>query len=168
MDRFAVVAEGVGAIHVDPRFAEKTPFQSTIAHGFLFVAYISEMMENNFGVSWLENGTIDMKNVGPAKPGDALLITGTIKKHEPEGESQRLTCEIVVENQNAPRRQVAHHRSHRAVWRGARRARGAGAAARRNAGRAQRRALAARADGARAIAGRSHAPGGAALSRLRG
>ena len=59
------------------------------------------MMENNFGVSWLENGTIDMKNVGPAKPGDALLITGTIKKHEPEGESQRLTCEVVVENQNA-------------------------------------------------------------------
>ena len=100
MDRFAVVAEGVGAIHVDPRFAEKTPFQSTIAHGFLFVAYISEMMENNFGISWLENGTIDMKNVGPVKPGDALLITGTIRKHEPEGKSQRLTCEVVVENQN--------------------------------------------------------------------
>ena len=100
MDRFAVVAEGVGAIHVDPRFAEKTPFHSTIAHGFLFVAYISEMMENNFGISWLESGTIDMKNVGPVKPGDALLITGTIRKHEPEGKSQRLTCELVVENQN--------------------------------------------------------------------
>lgn len=99
IDRFAVVTEGVGAIHVDPKFADKTVFKSTIAHGFLFVAYVSEMMQNNFGLPWLEAGDLEMKNVGPAKPGDSLLISGRVKKIDTMGPNQKITCEFQIENQ---------------------------------------------------------------------
>lgn len=100
IDQFAVVAEGVGSIHVDRQFAGKTPFHATLAHGFVFVAYVSEMMENNFGLPWLENGALEIKNIGPANPGDTLVISGTVEKIETEGSTTKISCRVLVENHN--------------------------------------------------------------------
>ncbi len=98
IDHFGIVAGGIGALHLDPEYGKTTRFKSTLAHGIAFTAFVSEMMENNFGLPWIENGRLTIKFVGPAKPGDTLLVCGKIKAIAPEPKKV-VTCEFTVQNQ---------------------------------------------------------------------
>ena len=48
IDRFADVAEDWQFIHVDPEKAAKTPFGTTIAHGFLTLSMLSALIPDDF------------------------------------------------------------------------------------------------------------------------
>lgn len=65
-------------IHVDPQFAQRTPFKSTIAQGFQFLAYISEMMIRDFGEKWVIAGVMEVRLLRPVFPGDRLQIGGQV------------------------------------------------------------------------------------------
>jgi len=99
INRFASVSGGTGMIHVDPEFGKKTRFQSTVAHGILLLAYVSEMMKNNFGKPWFTSGDMDIRFVGPAKPGDSLVARGKIQKLNVIQEKTQVSCLVWVENQ---------------------------------------------------------------------
>jgi 3-hydroxybutyryl-CoA dehydratase len=98
INRFAGVSGGTGFIHVDPEFGKKTRFQSTLAHGILLLAYLSEMMKNNFGIAWFTSGDMEIRFVGPAKPGDTLVTRGKIQKINTAGNKSRVNCSVWVEN----------------------------------------------------------------------
>jgi 3-hydroxybutyryl-CoA dehydratase len=99
INRFASVSGGTGMIHVDPEFGKKTRFQSTVAHGILLLAYVSEMMKNNFGKPWFTSGDMDIRFVGPAKPGDTLVARGKIQKLNVIQEKTQVSCLVWIENQ---------------------------------------------------------------------
>ena len=68
-------------LHVDPEYAKKTKFKSTIAPGPLVISYISEMMDDWLGIGWIEGGKLlDIKFKAPVKPGDKITIGGRIKE----------------------------------------------------------------------------------------
>lgn len=46
IDKFASVTGGVGAIHLDPEYCKNTRFKSTLAHGYMTIAYAVEMLRN--------------------------------------------------------------------------------------------------------------------------
>ena len=48
IDRFADVTEDWQFIHVDPEAAAKTPFGTTIAHGFLTLSMLSALIPDDF------------------------------------------------------------------------------------------------------------------------
>ena len=48
IDRFADVTEDWQFIHVDPEKAAKTPFGTTIAHGFLTLSMLSALIPDDF------------------------------------------------------------------------------------------------------------------------
>ena len=48
IDRFADVTEDRQFIHVDPERAARTPFGTTIAHGFLSLSLLSAMVPDDF------------------------------------------------------------------------------------------------------------------------
>lgn len=98
INRFAGVSGGTSLIHLDPDFAEKTRFRSTVAHGILLLAYISEMMKNNFGPPWFTSGDMDVRFVGPAKPGDTLVGRGEILRIETVENRSRVSCSVRIEN----------------------------------------------------------------------
>lgn len=98
INRFAVTSGATGAIHVDPEYCKNTPYKTTLVHGFLTMAYISEMMEINFGGDWALSGELDVKFISAAKPGDSVIAGGTIKEVL---EDRGIVCDVEVVNQNA-------------------------------------------------------------------
>jgi 3-hydroxybutyryl-CoA dehydratase len=100
INQFGVTTGATGRIHLDPEYCKNTPFKKTLAHGFLSMGYVAEMMENNFGSQWLESGELDVKYVGLAHPGDSLICSGFIDQIKEQKEDLFVTCKVEVRNKN--------------------------------------------------------------------
>jgi 3-hydroxybutyryl-CoA dehydratase len=88
-------------LHVDPEYAKKTKFKSTIAPGPLVISYISEMMDDWLGIGWIEGGKLlNIKFNTPVKPGDKITIAGRIKEKRVIGNERIVECEVFVKNQD--------------------------------------------------------------------
>ena len=74
INTYVSAAEDYNPIHVDPEFAKKTAFKSTIAPGYQVLAYLSEMMSRDFGEKWITGGVMDVRLLKPVFPGDELRI----------------------------------------------------------------------------------------------
>jgi acyl dehydratase len=70
--RYADASGDHNPIHVDPDFAQTTPFAGTIAHGMLVLAAVAELMTRAFGERWLAGGRLQVRFRNPARPGDTL------------------------------------------------------------------------------------------------
>ncbi len=96
---YAEASGDFNPIHVDQSFAAKTPFGGTIAHGMLSLAYVSEMMTQAFGRSWLSGGKLRAKFKDSARPGDTLIITGKIFCIEQRSDVSYANCTYECRNQ---------------------------------------------------------------------
>jgi acyl dehydratase len=99
INRYAKVSRDYNPIHVDVDFARKTPLGGTIAHGMLVLAYVSQMMTEAFGHSWLTGGKLGVRFKSPARPGDTVNISGKISKMERNAERTVVNCEVLCSNQ---------------------------------------------------------------------
>lgn len=100
INRWADAVDDYNPLHVDPEYARKTKFKSTIAHGPLIISYLSEMMSNWLGNGWIEGGKLlDIKFNAPVKPGDKITIGGKIEEKKITEAGKIVECEVFVENQ---------------------------------------------------------------------
>jgi 3-hydroxybutyryl-CoA dehydratase len=100
INKWADAVQDYNPLHVDPEYAKKTKFKSTIAHGPLVISYISEMMSNWLGVGWIEGGRLlDIKFRAPVKPGDKITIRGEVKGKRIVEDEKIVECEVYIENQ---------------------------------------------------------------------
>ena len=99
IDAFAVSTGSTGAIHVDPKYCAQSSLKKTLAHGFLTMAYVSEMMEINFGLDWTYTGYIEVKFIGQAHPGDTVVTKGVITQVEERTGKTHITCSLSAQNQ---------------------------------------------------------------------
>jgi len=97
---YAEASRDFNPIHIDPEFAKKTPLCGTIAHGMLTLSYISQMMTDAFGRSWLSTGILDVRFKTPARPGDTITIAGKISKLERDDGETIVNCEVLCSNQS--------------------------------------------------------------------
>ncbi|MDG2294667.1 MAG: MaoC family dehydratase [Paracoccaceae bacterium] len=84
IDNFADVTEDHQFIHVDEKAAEKTPFGTTIAHGFLTLSMLSAMIYD--GVPDIEGATMGVnygfdkiRFISPVKSGARVRAHFTLK-----------------------------------------------------------------------------------------
>ncbi len=98
---YAEASGDFNPIHIDPEFAGKTQLGGTIAHGMLILAYVSEFMANSFGLSWLMGGKLNIRFKTAARPGDTLIINGSITKIESEDEHTLIYCDVLCQNQKS-------------------------------------------------------------------
>jgi len=73
--RYAEASGDFNPIHVDEEYARRSPFEGTIAHGMLLLAYISSMMTDAFGQRWLSGGRLKVRFKAPARPGDVVTAS---------------------------------------------------------------------------------------------
>lgn len=66
-------------LHVDEEFANKSFFKGIIAHGTIPLAYVYESIFKYFGVSWIEDLTMNIKLIAPVRPGDTVACRGMVK-----------------------------------------------------------------------------------------
>lgn len=98
---YAEVSGDFNPIHVDVEFARKTPLGGTIAHGMLTLAFVSQMMTLAFGQRWLSGGKLGIRFKSPARPGDTLHITGTVRKINRSDEGTTIACDVLCSNQKS-------------------------------------------------------------------
>ena len=97
---YAEASQDFNPIHIDEDFAKKTPLGGTIAHGMLILAYISQMMSSAFGRSWLAGGKLNVRFKTPARPGDTIVVSGTISSIKQSEGQNLIHCEVLCQNQN--------------------------------------------------------------------
>ena len=97
---YAEASQDFNPIHIDEDFAKKTPLGGTIAHGMLILAYVSQMMSAAFGQSWLAGGKLNVRFKTPARPGDTITVSGTIRKLDKSGGQTLVNCDILCSNQD--------------------------------------------------------------------
>ena len=66
VDSYARAARDHNPLHLDPKYARRMGFESTIAHGMLVLALVSEAMTAAFGRRWAEGGSLKVRWRAPA------------------------------------------------------------------------------------------------------
>ena len=97
---YAKASGDFNPIHIDADYARKTPLGGTVAHGMLILACVSQMMTNAFGRDWLSGGKLNVRFRAPARPGDIITVSGTIRRMEKGDGFQMIDCDILCRNQN--------------------------------------------------------------------
>jgi len=97
INAYAVASEDPNPLHTDPEFAKKTPFKGTIAHGTMYLAYISEMMMKWFPNLWLTGGEMEVSFLAPARPGDTLLVSGVVVEKRLEKDTKEISFSVDVQ-----------------------------------------------------------------------
>jgi len=109
IDKFADCTHDHQFIHVDPEAAAKTPFGSTIAHGFLTLSLLSAMvyqMPSIKGVVMGVNyGMNKMRFVSPVKVGARVrgrFVLGKVDEIRPGEIQTTLNVTVEIEGQDKP------------------------------------------------------------------
>ncbi len=77
--RYAEASGDHNPLHLDPEFAAGTPYGRPIAHGMLALAFLSELMAQEFGLAWLRQGRLKARFRAPVFPGDSVQAEGQLK-----------------------------------------------------------------------------------------
>lgn len=92
VNQYALVSGDGNLIHLDQEFAAQGPFGRIVAHGMLVLAFLSEMLTQTFGSSWLESGRLKVRFRAPVYPGEDVIAFGRITKLTVEGQGRRVQC----------------------------------------------------------------------------
>jgi acyl dehydratase len=103
IDRFAQATGDAQWIHVDPARAAAGPFGATIAHGFLTLSLLSELVATAFRVDetrmGLNYGLNRVRFPAPVPVGSRLRAVCRLLKFEPVDGGAQLTIEMSVERE---------------------------------------------------------------------
>ncbi|MFH1142049.1 MAG: MaoC family dehydratase [Chloroflexota bacterium] len=91
---YARVSGDGNLIHLDPEFAAQGPFGRIVAHGMLVLAFLSEMLTQAFGRSWLESGRLKVRFRAPVYPGEDVVAFGRITRLTVEGGNCHILCQV--------------------------------------------------------------------------
>ena len=82
-------------LHLDEQFAvNATHYGRIVAHGMLVLAYISEMMTNEFGTLWIESGSLKVRFRAPVYPDDNVETFGQVVKCEGNENGYIISCTV--------------------------------------------------------------------------
>lgn len=102
VNAFAVATGDRQWIHLDPKRASQTPFQGTIAHGFLTLSLISDWMFNLYRIEGapmaINYGSDRVRFLHPVKVGSRLRASAQLQKVEVVSPKvRRLSTQVTVE-----------------------------------------------------------------------
>jgi acyl dehydratase len=100
INKYISAAEDYNPIHVDPEYAKNTVFKSTIAPGYQFIAYLSELMTRDFGERWITGGSMELRLIRPVFPKDTLTAGANIVEKNREDNCTSIKCDVWIKNQD--------------------------------------------------------------------
>ncbi len=100
IEKYAEASGDFNPIHVDHEFAATSQFGSTIAHGMMIAASVSEMMTLAFKEHWLGGGRLKIRFRAAVYPGDTVTAFGEMKSVRERGDTREFTCSVGVRKSN--------------------------------------------------------------------
>ena len=99
IDRYASASGDFNPIHVDPEFAAGSQFGSTIAHGMMIAATVSEVMTASFEAAWLNSGRLKLRFRAPVVPEDTITAFGKVRRITDGETAREVVCSVSVTRQ---------------------------------------------------------------------
>ena len=99
IDAYALASGDHNPLHTDPAFAATTPLGGTVAHGMLVLAWLSALLTDRFGEDWVAKGSFRVRFRAPARPGDELELSVTVRTLQEAPAGRRATLDLLVANQ---------------------------------------------------------------------
>ena len=89
---------GEKGIHGQDDAGNEQGLGGALVQGGQLVAYLNQMMTDNFGEAYVAGGEIAVSFIKPVRPGDVIRGRGVVREIRAEGAKQRLLCEVWLEN----------------------------------------------------------------------
>lgn len=99
INAYALASGDHNPLHTDPKFAASTPLGGTVAHGMLVLAWLSALLTDRFSEDWIAQGSFRIRFRAPARPGDVLELSATIRALQEAPAGTRATLDLLVANQ---------------------------------------------------------------------
>jgi hypothetical protein len=89
--------------HTDKEQAEKLGFPNIVVQGMMSTCFISQVMQDAFGMGWLEGGKASLKLTNVLWVDEAVTAHGKIREEVPEGSRTRVHCDVWAEKDDGTR-----------------------------------------------------------------
>ncbi len=89
--------------HTDREQAEKLGFPNIVVQGMMTTCFASEVMQNQFGMGFLEGGKMSLKLTNVVWVDETLTAFGKVREHAREGSKTRVYCDVWVEKEDGTR-----------------------------------------------------------------
>ncbi|MGZ5165343.1 MAG: MaoC family dehydratase, partial [Burkholderiales bacterium] len=86
--------------HSDINAAKADGISQTIASGQNQMAFLHELLERNFGDTWVYGGKISVRYIHPVYAGDRLTANGLVSEVTEEDGKARVSLHVWCENQD--------------------------------------------------------------------
>ena len=96
IEKYARASGDFNPIHIDAEFAAASQFGSTIAHGMMVAALISEMMTLAFDELWARSGGMKIRFRSPVRPGQRVTATGSVRRVTAADDGDRVSCAVSI------------------------------------------------------------------------
>ena len=78
---------------------KKQGLGGALVQGGQLVAYLNQMMTDNFGQGYLRGGEISVSFIKPVRPGDGIITKGVVREIHCIDGRHRAVCDVWLENQ---------------------------------------------------------------------
>ncbi len=89
--------------HTDREQAEKLGFPNIVVQGTMTTCFASEVMQNEFGMGFIEGGKMSLKLTNVVWVDETLTAFGKVREHAREGSRTRVHCDLWVEKEDGSR-----------------------------------------------------------------
>ena len=86
-------------IHTDLEFARQCGMSTRAVSATQYMGYLTELMLDLFGDSWLSNGKLNVKFINIVDVGDRLVTKAVVKSKEAQGAAVKFDFDVWSENQ---------------------------------------------------------------------
>ena len=89
--------------HTDRDEAKKLGFPNIVVQGMMSTCFVSQVMQDHFGMGWLQGGRMSVKLVNVLWVDESVTAHARIREECPEGSQTRVHCDVWVEKEDNSR-----------------------------------------------------------------
>ncbi len=89
--------------HTDREQARNLGFPNIVVQGMMTTCFVSQVMQDAFGMGWLEGGKASLKLTNVLWVDESVTVRGKIREELPEGTQTRVHCDVWAEKDDGTR-----------------------------------------------------------------
>lgn len=103
-DRRCWMFSGPGkTYHTDRDEAKKLGFPSIVVQGMMSTCFVSQVMQDQFGMGWLQGGKMSVKLTNVLWVDETVTAHARVREEQPEGTQIRVHCDVWVDKGDGAR-----------------------------------------------------------------
>ena len=89
--------------HTDREQAQKLGFPNIVVQGMMSTCFVSQVMQDAFGMGWVEGGKASLKLTNVLWVDESVTARAKIREETPEGARTRVHCDVWAEKDDGTR-----------------------------------------------------------------